>query len=262
MNEIALKKDTTKLERVVTRLVEYTRADPYNPYTDLQWPERIEGTWMSPELMSIHGTQMEKDLDEQRLHELGKWECINFFSLNVNGIRDLLVALMQRLHTPGFEPVSEYMHCFVAEENEHMWYFAKFCNDYAGKIYKDRAMFLEDSAEPDIENFLIFTRAVIFEELVDVFNRTMATDERLDPFVRELNRLHHVDEVRHIAYGRLYVDLFHQQLRDKYPKRADHGNRGSDQALHPDLSPQAVQSGNVSRCRTGAASENSQDALE
>jgi hypothetical protein len=168
--------------------------------------------------MSTHGTRFEKDLDEHTRTELSKWECINFFSLNVNGIRDLLVALMERLHTPGFEQVSEYMHCFVAEENEHMWYFAKFCNDYAGKIYKDRAIFLGESAEPDIENFLIFIRAVIFEELVDIFNRTMGGDERLDPFVRELNRLHHLDEVRHIAFGRLYVDLFHQQLRDKYPK--------------------------------------------
>lgn len=218
MNDLALQKDTSKLERVLGSLIRMTREDPHNPYTDLEWPETIDGPWMSPELLSIHGTRFEEELDEEALAALGKWECINFFSLNVSGIRDLLVAMTDRLHKPGFELVSEYLHCFIAEENEHMWYFAKFCKDFAGKLYEDRAMTLGDPAEPDIENFLIFVRALIFEELVDVFNRRMGDDDRLDPFVQHLNRLHHLDEVRHIAYGRLYIDLFHQQLRDKYPK--------------------------------------------
>jgi hypothetical protein len=218
MNDLSLTGDTAKLERVMAKLVGLTRADPHNPYTDLEWPECIDGPWMSPELMSIHGTRFEDDLDETTLAELNKWECINFFSLNVSGIRDLLVAMTERLHAPGFELVSEYLHCFVAEENEHMWYFAKFCNDFAGKLYEDRAMTLADAVEPDIDNFLLFIRAVIFEELVDVFNRSMGEDDRLHPFVQELNRIHHLDEVRHIAYGRLYVDLCHRQLREKYPK--------------------------------------------
>jgi hypothetical protein len=218
MNELALEKDTTKLTRVMSRLVNLTRSDPHNPYLDIAWPESVDGLWMSPELMSVHGTRHAEDLSPAQLEVLGKWECVNFFSLNVSGIRDLLVAMTERLHSPGFELVSEYLHCFVAEENEHMWYFAKFCNQYAGKLYTDRSMALAEPAEPDISNFLIFARALIFEELVDVYNRRMGEDARLDPFIQEINRLHHSDEVRHIAYGRMYVDLFHQQLRARYPR--------------------------------------------
>lgn len=218
MNDLALTGETTKIERVMGKLVALTRADPHNPYTDLRWPKSIDGPWMSPELMSTHGTDFEKELDEVQLSELNKWECVNFFSLNVSGIRDLLVAMTGRLHAPGFELVSEYLHCFVAEENEHMWYFAKFCNDFAGRLYEDRAMTLAAPVEPDIDNFLLFARAVIFEELVDVYNRSMGEDKRLHPFLRELNNIHHLDEVRHIAYGRLYIDLVHRQLRDRYPK--------------------------------------------
>ena len=167
--------------------------------------------------MSIHGTHFEDELSDKQKAELAKWECLNFFSLNVSGIRDLLVAMTERLHSPGFEKVSEYLHCFIAEENEHMWYFAKFCIDY-GKLYEDRAMEIGESAEPDIENFLLFVRALVFEELVDVYNRTQADDDQLHPFVQELNRIHHLDEVRHIAYGRMYVELINRQLHEKYPK--------------------------------------------
>lgn len=218
MNGLALQKDTTKLERVMRKLVKLTHADPYDPYTELEWPESIDGMWMSPELTSVHGTRFAEELATAQLDALNKWECINFFSLNVSGIRDLLVAMTERLHSPGFELVSEYLHCFVAEENEHMWYFAKFCNQFAGKVYSDRSMAVSEPDEADIANFLIFARALIFEEFVDLFNRQMGDDARLNSFVRQLNRIHHLDEVRHIAYGRLYVDLFHRQLRDKYPK--------------------------------------------
>ena len=173
---------------------------------------------MAPELMSVHGTPLADELDERTHRELNKWECTSFFSLNVTGIRDLLVALTQRLHAPGFEFVSEYMHCFIAEENEHMWYFARFCNDYAGKIYDDRAVAAEEVPEQDIDNFLVFSRALIFEELVDIYNRKMGADERLHPFARKINSLHHLDEVRHIAYGRLYVELAFKQLAEKYPQ--------------------------------------------
>ena len=218
MSNAAIDSSISNLERVAQKLVQLSRADAYDPYAELEWPAAIDGLWMAPDLMSVHGTPLADDLDERTYLDLNKWECASFFSLNVNGIRDLLVALTRRLHTPGFEFVSEYMHCFIAEENEHMWYFAKFCNDYAGKIYDDRAVAAEDVPEQDIDSFLIFARALIFEELVDIYNRKMSADERLHPFARQINRLHHLDEVRHIAYGRLYVELAFKQLQEKYPE--------------------------------------------
>ncbi len=218
MAKATIDESVSTLERVAGKLVQLSHADTYDPYAELEWPAEIDGLWMAPELMSVHGTPLADELDESTYLELNKWECASFFSLNVNGIRDLLVALTQRLHTPGFEFVSEYMHCFIAEENEHMWYFARFCNDYAGKIYDDRSVAAEEVPEKDIDNFLIFARALIFEELVDIYNRKMSTDERLHPFARQINRLHHLDEVRHIAYGRLYVELAFKQLEGNYPE--------------------------------------------
>lgn len=218
MTDLALRADTTKFEHILGQLINLTRADPYDPYNDIAWPASIDGLWIAPEFMSIHGTRFEQELDKETLARLNKWECINFFSLNVSGIRDLLVAVANRLHSPGFELVSEYLHCLMAEENEHMWYFAKFCLDYGGKIYPDRTMAISDISEPDIDNFLMFVRALVFEELVDTYNRSMGEDDRLDPFVQHLNRIHHLDEGRHIAYGRAYVELLHSDLRETYPK--------------------------------------------
>ena len=43
------------------------------------------------------------------------------------------------------------------------------------------------------------------EEIGDYFNMAMMGDERLEPIARLLNDIHHRDESRHIAFGRLHL---------------------------------------------------------
>src|SRR3990167_6982842 len=103
----------------------------------LKWPQHIPATtlWMSQELLSVYGTKIMQDLDASQLYNLAKWESVNFYSLNVHGIRALLTAVIARIHTPGFEIISEFLHHFIEEENEHMQFFAYFCLHYGEKLY-------------------------------------------------------------------------------------------------------------------------------
>lgn len=219
MNDLAITQNTQELERVLNILISKTVEDPYEPLKDLVWPDSVptDRYWMSPTLMSTQGTDIDTQLSEAQKMELSRWEFVNFCSLNVTGIRELLVEMTGRLHTPGFELLSEYLHYLIAEENEHMWYFSKFCLQYAGKIYPDRALAMSGFEEVDIANLMIFSRILIFEEIVDFYNRKMGKDPLLPEFVQRINWLHHMDEGRHIKYGRLYIELFYKQLQDKYP---------------------------------------------
>ncbi|WIG95675.1 alpha/beta fold hydrolase [Myxococcus sp. SDU36] len=204
--------------RTLERLVHLSNADTANPFRDLAWEKSLpeDQYWMSPELLSIHGTPWEQKLTPEQLRQLSKWECINFFSLNVTGIRELLMEMISRMHTPGYEQSSEYLHHLVLEENEHMWYFSRFCIAYGGKIYRDRRIRYDTFPEPDIKEFLAFATVLVFEEIVDIYNHQMAKDGRLPPFIREINRLHHSDETRHITYGRLNIERLHEGLRARY----------------------------------------------
>ncbi|TSC34277.1 MULTISPECIES: alpha/beta fold hydrolase [Corallococcus] len=209
---------TEGFARTLERLIHLSNADPSNPFRDLVWEKSLpqDQYWMSPELLSVHGTPWEKKLTPEQLLLLSKWECINFFSLNVTGIRELLTEMISRIHTPGHEVSSEYLHHLVLEENEHMWYFSRFCLTYGGKIYKDRRIRYDNFPESDIKEFLAFATVLVFEEIVDIYNSQMAKDAGLPPFVREINRLHHSDETRHISYGRLNIERLHQDLRTRY----------------------------------------------
>ena len=209
------------ITQTLNRIIGMSIDTYYNPYKTFQWPDELpeEQWWMSPELMTIAGTAIEQQLTERQRMALSRWESIHFYSLNVHGIRELLLEVIKRIRTPGFEMESEFFHHFVGEENEHMWFFATFCLKYGGKIYKDKkASWAIETMEPDIESLLVFSRILIFEEIVDYFNLRTGRDETLHPIIRQVNNIHHQDESRHIAFGREIVKHLFAGVQAKYPQ--------------------------------------------
>ncbi|MET8767151.1 diiron oxygenase [Streptomyces sp. NPDC004658] len=205
------------LDRLTTKSID----DYYNPYRLFEWPDSLPDAmwWMSPELTTTHGTAVASRLTEEQLYALSKHESINFYSLNVHGIRELLIEVTRRIHTKGFETPSKFFHHFIGEENEHMWFFAEFCLRYGGRIYRQPAGASVAIPKSDVESLLVFARILIFEELVDHFNSRMAVDDRLHDTIRAINRIHHQDESRHIAFGRELVTALFAQVRRNATER-------------------------------------------
>jgi hypothetical protein len=95
-----------------------------------------------------------------------------------------------------------------------------------GKIYADRTLQSDDSDDEGLGVLALFARINLFEEIVDYYNRCMANDARLSPIAREINRIHHVEEMRHLSFGRHFLrhnldqavaqrdDAWHQRLRE------------------------------------------------
>ncbi|MGP3983166.1 diiron oxygenase [Streptomyces sp. KR80] len=204
-----------RFQGILGRLTTMSIEDYYNPYRLFEWPERLpeEMWWMSPELTTTHGTELADTLTQEQLYALSRYESINFYSLNVHGIRELLIEVVNRIHTAGFETPSQFFHHFIGEENEHMWFFAEFCLRYGGKIYRQPTGAEAVAPSSKVESLLVFARIMIFEELVDHYNSTMAADERLNETIRAINRIHHQDESRHIAFGRELVQLLYEEVK-------------------------------------------------
>ncbi|MFF3750926.1 diiron oxygenase [Streptomyces sp. NPDC002018] len=205
-----------RFQGILGRLSAKSIDDYYNPYRLFDWPDRLPDDmwWMSPELTTTFGSELAETLTPQQLHTLSRYESINFYSLNVHGIRELLIEVVNRIHTAGFETPSEFFHHFIGEENEHMWFFAEFCLRYGGRIYRQPAGATSGAApSAKLESLLVFARIMIFEELVDHYNSAMAVDERLHETIRAINRIHHQDESRHIAFGRELVQLLFQDVK-------------------------------------------------
>jgi hypothetical protein len=201
------------------RLENLAESGYYNPYSMFDWPDAIEDglPWMSESLTTLAGTEMWDELTREQQIALTKFEAINFFSLNIHGIRELLNDVVNRIHERTYADVSEFLHHFIGEENEHMWFFAQFCLRYEGRLYPAQPALKADSVEhlsSVARELIVFARILIFEEIVDYYNAHMATDESLPPIAREINRVHHQDESRHVAFGRMvFTNLLAQVAR-------------------------------------------------
>ena len=66
---------------IVERLCEISERAQHPP---LEWPDRIDGWTMSPELVSLYDTPTWNALDEPRRRTLAFWETVSFFSFNMS----------------------------------------------------------------------------------------------------------------------------------------------------------------------------------
>jgi hypothetical protein len=205
------------LIKTVEKLCEASRKvypDLRDSYETIAWPSAIDHSsyYFSPELMSLAQTKFLDELDESARQRLSFFEAVNFFSLNIHGEQALMREVRQHMNR-GQSEITPYLQHLLDEENTHMMCFSKFCMRYAGKIYANRAIpFPRRKFTPEQEDFLGFARILIFEEIVDAYNQAMASDERLVPIARQINRLHHRDEIRHLAFGREVTSVLFKKV--------------------------------------------------
>ncbi|WP_373234574.1 diiron oxygenase [Mycobacterium marinum] len=196
------------LQETSSHLSKVSQRSYQNPYTAVEWPETIhpERDWFStPEYLSLYGTTVWDELAEPTRRLLAFHEAVNFYSLNIHGEKSLMQGLAARLYRRDLSDVTDYLHHFLDEENKHSIYFGGFCTRYA-KVYPTRQLALDCDRPPrDVEDFLFFAQTMIFEEIVDRYNWVQARDGRLHPIARFINRNHHVEEARHLVFGRRMV---------------------------------------------------------
>jgi hypothetical protein len=204
--EVPMQTQTT--EEVAEKLSRASKKLFYDVHTKLAWPEKLDDSeWaMSPEFVSLYGTEVWESMPEAQRRKLAFHECAGFFSLILHGERPLLEGMSHRLYTLERNlTVTEYMHHFLDEENKHMIMFSTFLRRYVGKVYPEKKIPLSRQFAKGEEDIAFFAKVLVVEELSDVYNVAMADDERLATIVRDVNRVHHVDEARHIYFGRAYL---------------------------------------------------------
>jgi hypothetical protein len=197
---------------VVARLCALSRQAAVPLERGIEWPTSLarDGWYLSAGLSSLEGTDAYTGLSQAERRRLSRLEAINFFSLNIAGERHLIAGLAERLHVGiGEAGYSSYLHYFLDEENKHLFYFAEACARLGSRVYPHPTVSFPRDYAPGEADFLFFAKILMFEEIVDHYNVHMAADAELEPIARAVNEQHHLDEVRHLAFGRLLVkDLF------------------------------------------------------
>lgn len=196
------------LEDTARKLTRASQKFFYDVTTKLEWPEKLDpDAWaMAPELVSLNGTSVWDGMGEAERKRLAFYETAGFFSLILQGERPLLEGMSHRLYTLEKNlTVTEYLHHFLDEENKHMMMFSTYLRRYVGKVYPEKKLAIPRPMAKGEDDVAFFAKVLVVEELSDYYNVAMGHDARLPQIVQDINWTHHVDEARHVHFGRAYI---------------------------------------------------------
>ncbi|MEU2545209.1 diiron oxygenase [Streptomyces roseolus] len=194
-------------ERLAERLLEASRKHSYDPDTELDWDAPFEpGKWYwPPELVSLYGTPLWSRMSEEQRIDLSRHEAASLASLGVWFEVILMQLLVRHIYDkPLTSRHVSYALTEIADECRHSMMFARLIRksgtgEYpVPRVYHNLARVLKTvSTTPGS-----FAATLLGEEILDWMQRLTFPDERIQPLVRGVTRIHVVEEARHVRYAR------------------------------------------------------------
>ena len=197
----------TEREQVAARLLEASARHSFDPDTELDWDAPlVEGAWFwPPELCSLYGTPLWKHVSERQRIELSKHEAASLASVGI-WFEIILMQLLLR-HAYDLEPTSghvRYALTEIADECRHSKMFGRLVTRLGTPAYRPSRqdhtfgrVLKTVSTTPGS-----FTGTLLAEEILDWMQRLTFPDERVQPLIRGVTRIHVVEEARHIRFAR------------------------------------------------------------
>ena len=199
-------KDPTR-EKTADRLLKSSANKFYDPDVDIDWDAPlVEGKRYIPEYRSsLYGTDLWDRLSDEQRIELGKHELA---SIATTGLW-FEILLMQMLLKEVYEqdPTSshaQYALTEIADECRHSTMFARMADRVGCPAYGP-VPWLRQLAKlmPTISYGPARSGAILVaEEVLDRLQREQMNDPEIQPLVRMVNRIHVLEEARHVTFAR------------------------------------------------------------
>ena len=194
-------------EKTAERLLRSSADKFYDPDVDIDWAAPIvEGKYFQPEhRISLYNTYLWDRLSPQQRVELGKHEVASVAS---NGIW-FEVLLMQMLLKEVYQgdPTTkhvQYALTEIADECRHSTMFGRAIAHLGLPAYGPRPMLHRTARMLPVIGYgpALYGSVLIVEEVLDRFQREAMADDNVQPLIRMVNRIHVLEEARHVTFAR------------------------------------------------------------
>lgn len=197
----------TDSEKVADRLLKSSADRFYDPEVDIDWAAPIpEDKPFAPERRcSLYGTDLWDRLTPEQRRELGKHEVASIAS---NGIFfELLLMRMLLKEISQADPTTrhvQYALTEIAEECRHSIMFARYVERTSAPAYGPLPAVRRLGGLLPVIGYgpALYGSILIAEEILDRLQRESMADESVQPLVRMVNRIHVLEEARHVAFAR------------------------------------------------------------
>lgn len=194
-------------EVVAQRLLRTSRKHSFDPDIDVDWTQPLDPDlfYLPPTAVSLYETPLWDRLDHRQRVELSKRETASVLSYGIY----VELLLMQGLAMHAYRRRVDSDHVAyalteIADECRHSIMFGRLINAFGlratrlptplyqvGKIVGGLYLPVQK-----------FAMTLVVEETLDTVQRALFPDETLQPLVRDVTRIHVIEEARHITYAR------------------------------------------------------------
>jgi len=194
-------------EKTAERLLKSSANKFYDPDVDIDWAAPLpEGLPYQPEhRCSLYGTHLWDKLSPEQRLELGKHELASIAS---NGIF-FEVLLMQMLLKEVYnaDPTTrhaQYALTEIADECRHSTMFARSVERVGAPAYGPLKIVHQAGKLLPLIGYgpALYGSILVAEEILDRIQRESMADENIQPLVRMVNRIHVLEEARHVTFAR------------------------------------------------------------
>ncbi len=209
-------------EELGRRLLRSSSKNSYDPFLDIDWdaPVDQDKAFLPLQHVTLYGTELWQSMSEQQRIELSKHELASVAGTGL-WFEIILVHMLARyaFHEDPQAAHTQYALTEVGDETRHIIMFAKAIDrmgvptyrppwwmDLLARLYKATA-----------RGVTVFAPVLVAEEVTDRLQRTTMHDDSINPLIRMVNRIHVVEESRHVRFGRDEVARLMPRLRG--PKR-------------------------------------------
>jgi hypothetical protein len=202
---------TGTMERTATRLLRSSAKNSYDPLVDVDWDAPVDGPgldgllFLPLERISIYGTPLWDALTDAQRVELSKQELASVASTGL-WFEIILIQMLARYayHQDPQRPSTQYALTEIGDETRHVIMFAKALDRMGTPTYRPNR-FVRQLArlyKATARGTVLFAPVLVAEELTDRLQRATMQDETIHPLVRMVNRIHVIEEARHVRFAR------------------------------------------------------------
>jgi hypothetical protein len=204
-------------ETTATRLLTSSARNSYDPALDIDWDaELVPGKPFMPlERMSLYGTALWDRLSDEQRIELSKHEIASIMSVGL-WFEIILMQMLTR-YAYDLDPRSahaQYALTEIGDETRHSVMFARAAERLGvpgygppRAVHRLAKVYGATAAGPSM-----FAGVLVAEETTDRLQRSMMDDENIQPLIRAVNRIHVVEEARHVRFAREEVSRLTPRL--------------------------------------------------
>jgi hypothetical protein len=203
--------DNPSRERTATRLLRSSAKNSYDPVFDIDWDAPVSGPGLDDcafvpfERVSLYGTPLWDELSHAQRVELSKQELASVASTGL-WFEIILIQMLARYayHQDPQAAHTQYALTEMGDETRHVIMFARALARMGTPTYRPNR-FVHNVArlyKATARGTTLFAPVLVAEEVTDRLQRATMNDESIHPLVRMVNRIHVIEEARHVRFAR------------------------------------------------------------